>query len=174
MPVQAIRWEVDNSTALAYVKQQGGIFMRRSISTLSVASGTSRWRISSPRFHSFHGSSTNYSSLRGVLPRDPLLAQSSVVSSVAPSSGGGGSTSSSFSDVDHRSPDRNPPLQPPRPTSRRLAAFRRLRGLKDVDDDVFSLISAAWRDSTNEHYERAWVSLRSSCWPEDFLSIPLL
>ena len=67
-----------------------------------------------------------------------------------------------------------PPLQSPRPSSRRLAAFLRLRGLKDVDDDTFSLISAAWRDSTYEHYERAWVSLRSSCWPEDFLSIPFL
>ena len=50
-----------------------------------------------------------------------------------------------------------PPLRSPRSSSRRLAAFLRLRGLKVVDDGTFSLISAAWRDSTNDQYERAWV-----------------
>ena len=67
-----------------------------------------------------------------------------------------------------------PPLRSPRSSSRRLAAFLRLRGLKVVVDGTFSLISAAWRDSAYDPCERAWVWFKEFLWPEDYLSIPFL
>ena len=75
----------------------------------------------------------------GILLGDPLLAQPSVVSSAASTSGSGGSSPSSFSDADHRPPDRPASTQLPRPPSRRLAAFRRLRGLEGIDDGIFQI-----------------------------------
>ena len=42
-------------------------------------------------------------------------------------------------------------------TSRRLAAFRRLRA-SGVSDSSFSLLSASWRSSTSVRYDKVWAS----------------
>jgi hypothetical protein len=104
-----------------------------------------------------------------VSPRHPVLGGPDLVRQSPGASGGGGPPSSFQRRPRHRLVDRGASSIPGEALSSRLEDLRGSWGVNAVSDRSFRLISAGWKRSSEDRYERAWQSfkafLRSSSIP---------